>query len=132
MSGLRLRPVREGDEAVVRAAQEEMAAEDFVFALWLAPGQPWPSYVESLARWRRGLDLPDGTVASTFLLAEDDGQVVGRTSVRHELTEWLALEGGHIGYGVLPAHRRRGHATKILRQSLVVAGPGCRPRPGHL
>ncbi|MPZ85423.1 MAG: hypothetical protein GEV28_35570 [Actinophytocola sp.] len=32
----------------------------------------------------------------------------------------MRREGGHIGYGVLPAHRRRGHATGILRQSLVV------------
>jgi len=30
-------------------------------------------------------------------------------------------EGGHIGYGVLREHRRRGYATEILRQSLVVA-----------
>ena len=30
--------------------------------------------------------------------------------------------GGHIGYGVRPASRRRGYATGILRQSLQVAG----------
>jgi predicted acetyltransferase len=60
-------------------------------------------------------------VPSTFLLAEDDGEVVGRTSVRHRLNAWLALEGGHIGYGVLAAHRRRGYATEMLRQSLAVA-----------
>jgi predicted acetyltransferase len=28
---------------------------------------------------------------------------------------------GHIGYGVLAEHRRRGYATEMLRQSLVVA-----------
>ncbi|MGH9210562.1 MAG: GNAT family N-acetyltransferase [Acidimicrobiales bacterium] len=35
--------------------------------------------------------------------------------------EFLSREGGHIGFGVLAEHRRRGHATEILRQSLVVA-----------
>jgi predicted acetyltransferase len=63
---------------------------------------------------------PDRVPAS-FLLAEVDGEVVGRTSIRFRLNDWLRLQGGHIGYGVLPRHRRRGHATEILRQSLVVA-----------
>jgi predicted acetyltransferase len=29
--------------------------------------------------------------------------------------------GGHIGYGVRPVHRRRGYATEMLRQALVIA-----------
>ncbi len=58
---------------------------------------------------------------STWLVAEVDGEIVGRTSIRHELNAYLAFHGGHIGYGVRPAFRRRGHATEILRQSLVIA-----------
>ena len=58
---------------------------------------------------------------STFLVADVGGEVVGRTSIRHELNDYLAALGGHIGYAVRPAYRGRGHAREILRQSLVIA-----------
>ena len=60
-------------------------------------------------------------VPSTFLVADVGGEVVGRTSIRHELNDYLAALGGHIGSAVRPAYRGRGHAREILRQSLVIA-----------
>ncbi|HEU5084501.1 MAG TPA: GNAT family N-acetyltransferase [Acidimicrobiales bacterium] len=119
-SPLRLRPPRPDDEAACRAAHDALAAEGFEFLLVFDPDEPWARHVARVEAHRRGADLPDGFVASTFLLAEVDGQVVGRTSIRHELNEFLLTVGGHIGYAVLPEHRRRGHATEILRQSLVL------------
>jgi predicted acetyltransferase len=81
----------------------------------------WDEYMERLAAWRVGVALPDNFLPSTFLVADVDGQIVGRSSIRHSITnEFLAREGGHIGYCVLAEHRRRGYATEILRQSLVV------------
>ena len=47
--------------------------------------------------------------------------LVGRTLIRHRLNDFLLAAGGHIGYAVLPAFRRRGLATAILTQSLIVA-----------
>jgi predicted acetyltransferase len=117
---LRLRPARLEDEATVRIAQRELAADDFEFAFGLTDDASW---VELLGRWehqRLLRPLPPGYVPGTFLLAVVDGEVVGRSSIRYELNEWLAQFAGHIGYGIRPAHRRRGYATEILRQSLVI------------
>jgi predicted acetyltransferase len=118
---LRLRPLRLDDEAEFVAAHRAMEADDFVFGLGYSPGDEWAGYVARLAAQRCGIDLAPGLVPATFLVADLDGVIVGRTSIRHELNEFLAREGGHIGYGVLAEHRRRGHATEILRQSLVIA-----------
>jgi predicted acetyltransferase len=117
---LRLRPLRIEDESEARAAHAELREDDFWFLLdWSQ--QPWSDYLALLERERGGPDLPADRVPATFLVAEVDGALVGRVSIRHELNEHLEREGGHIGYCVRPAFRRRGHATEILRQALIVS-----------
>jgi predicted acetyltransferase len=119
---LRLRPLRPDDEAAVVAAHRAMTlADGFPFALRYETGMPWTAYLERLESWRCGNHLPSDWVPATFLVADVGGQVVGRTSIRHRLNDFLAREGGHIGYGVVAEHRGRGYATEILRQSLVIA-----------
>ena len=102
------------------ACQRELALDGFVFALFYEEGMVWRAYLELLERHRNGENLPEQLVSSTFLLAEAEGTVVGRTSIRYELNERLIVEGGHIGFCVRPAYRRRGYATEILRQSLMI------------
>lgn len=116
---LRLRPLRLDDEATFWTAQEELAAEHFPFG-FIRPGETFAEHVGHLEAWRRGRELEDGFVEGTWLAADVDGEVVGRTSIRHELNDHLAFRGGHIGYAVRPAWRRRGYATEILGQSLVI------------
>ena len=116
-----LRPLRQDDEGAVRTAEASMHDEAFEFAFNFTRETDWAEYLSDLDRQRAGLNLAEGRVPATFLVAEADGEIVGRSSIRHRLNPFLEHEGGHIGYCVLRQFRRRGFATQILRQSLVIA-----------
>jgi len=121
---LRLRPLGPGDEDEARRAHAELAAEGVTFLFRAEPGgpdEPWAAYLERVEDLRTGRCVPAGWVPTTFLVGEAGGRLVGRLSVRHELTEWMAAVAGHIGYAVRPGFRRRGYATAMLRQGLGVA-----------
>ena len=64
---------------------------------------------------------PAGFVPDTELWWVDGDQFLGRIGIRHRLTPALLEMGGHIGYDVRPSARRRGHATAMLREALLVA-----------
>jgi predicted acetyltransferase len=79
------------------------------------------NFIDIVNQYSEGLDLPAGSVQDTFLIAEVDGEVVGRISIRHSLNDFLFNYGGHIGYMVRPAFRRRGYASEMFRQALLIA-----------
>ena len=91
------------------------------FLHYYEEGMPFGRYLEVLAEQARGEHLLPGHVASTFLFAFVGSRIVGRVSIRHELNPYLERVGGHIGYAVVPEFRRRGVATEMLRQALVIA-----------
>src|SRR5688572_359300 len=95
-----------------------MAGEGFTFAFGYAPGDDFSKWLELMAARRSGEDVAPGWVAATFELAIVDMRVAGRLSVRHALNGFLLQQGGHIGYGVLPAFRGRGIGKRMLQRGL--------------
>lgn len=82
-------------------------------------GMSWEEHLKILDCRFKGEGLKPGQVPDTRLYAFVDGKIVGRSSIRHELNEYLFRAGGHIGYAVATPFRKRGFATEILKQSLV-------------
>ena len=123
-----LRPLGVSDEKQALQAHEELAQDRFDFLLGLEQGAPWSAYCGRLESQRLGVDLPEGWVPVTFLVAEAEGQIVGRVSIRHALNAHLAEVGGHIGYGCVLAFvaavtRRPSWASPWrLRRRLVLSG----------
>ena len=117
-----LRPFGPADEppALAAAAQFEGTGFDFL-GFDFDPRLSWVQWTDQMERYRRGIDLPANRVRGAMLAADVDGQLVGCASIRFELNEFLAARGGHIGYGVIPAFRRRGYATAILTESIKIA-----------
>ncbi len=66
----------------------------------------------------KGINLQEGYVADTYFLLWDDEQIVGLFKVRHELNDFLRNGPGHIGYGIHPAYRRMGYASRGLALAL--------------
>ncbi len=121
MASLRLRRLTDQDEEVCLAAQKLLAADAFTFALGYRQDMPWTTYLDRLDDIEKGQKLAHDEVPATFRVAEVEGSIVGRTSIRHSLNDFLAREGGHIGFGVVPGQRRLGYATEMLKQSLDIA-----------
>jgi len=95
--------------------------EGFIFAhYWESiANQDFEKFVKLSPDFAKGLHIPPEHVPCTILAAfNEDGDLVGRTSIRHELNTHLLNIGGHVGYAVVPKHRRKGYATGILKESL--------------
>ena len=116
-----LRELLVSDESDALLATAELDSEGHGGFLLMEPGEvgDFAKLVNRSHNQRLGIDLPEGKVPATFWVAEIDGQIAGRISIRHELNDFLANYGGHIGYMVRPSFRRRGVATEMLKRALA-------------
>jgi predicted acetyltransferase len=94
-----------------RAADHEVLHDPVAFEEW----------VDWLGRMERADELPEGRVPWSTRWIVEDGRVVGTIALRHALNASLLMEGGHVGYAVRPAARRRGVASAALGQALRLA-----------
>lgn len=77
--------------------------------------------VKKINGYSSGIGLQDGFVeCSTYWLVSKSNKVLGAVDIRHKLNENLLYRGGHVGYGIRPSERRKGHATKMLSLALNV------------
>jgi predicted acetyltransferase len=122
MSNLQLRKLIPQDEKAFLTALAAWTQDPgFIFSPGYESGMNFLDYLQLLANHELGKDLPDAYVPATSIYAFVNNEIIGRVSIRHILNNFLLKVGGHIGYGVLPKHRRKGYATEMLKQSLVHA-----------
>ena len=86
-----------------------------------APHAGTEARVVRVPRADAGPATPPGHVPATNVWWVDGDTYLGRVQIRHRLTPYLRDVDGHIGYHVVAAHRRRGHATAMLAAALPVA-----------
>jgi predicted acetyltransferase len=76
------------------------------------------SYLKKISDAAKGVGLPAGYVPQSDFWLVDNGQYIGRISIRHTLTDHLLNIGGHIGYDIRSSKRQKGYGTKILALAL--------------
>lgn len=99
----------------------EATAEGSQMLLGYGDDTLWDDFLDANDDQRAGLRHSEYVVRGVQLVADVDGEIAGRASIRFELNEFYATQGGHIGYYVRPEYRQRGYATEILRQAAIVA-----------
>lgn len=87
------------------------AGDDKYFNLYKKALENFDQYLNYLENCSKGIDLPQGYVATSTFWLIDNNEVAGVVRVRHQEVEFA----GHIGYDISPAYRNRGCGTQILK-----------------
>lgn len=79
------------------------------------------TYIETTINCSKGIGLRPGLVPQTTYWLMRKGYPVGLSRLRHHLNDALRKVGGHIGYYIRPAERKKGYGYKILTLTLEKA-----------
>lgn len=101
----------------------EEASHEKLESFLAAPkdNQTFKDFVNYINDHANGKNLPDGYVPATTFWITDGNKIIGRIQLRHILNDYLKQYGGHIGYYIRPSERRKGYATKALKEVLKYA-----------
>lgn len=114
-----LREIVPADEYAFRKMLDDWDnSPDFNMLYGLMSEMLWSSILDIHVAQKNESQATSSAVPVTSLYAFVGDEIVGKVSVRHRLNEKLLLNGGHIGYGVLSAHRGKGYASKMLGHAL--------------
>ncbi|MGP4071540.1 GNAT family N-acetyltransferase [Piscibacillus sp. B03] len=114
-----VKPNLELKDAFYEYIQEWEASKEKVVPTTLRKvNDQYEAFVERWQNESQGV-IREGWVANTtYFLVNDEGRILGSCNIRHDLNEKLLQIGGHVGYGVRPTERGKGHATFMLKACL--------------
>lgn len=117
-----VKPAKQHEAAALDYMQEHFSVgeHDLHGTSLLEKMNTYDDWLQHLDRQSSADTVSTGWVVSSTLFAVDKtrDRLIGVVDIRHELNDFLANYGGHIGYGVRPSERRKGYATEILRLGL--------------
>lgn len=102
---------------------EDIKQSGFDYALPISTNETFEADMRKIDDSRLGIGLPDGYVPESvyWLYQPGSDRILGAIMIRHSLTDALAFRGGHIAYYIHPAERRKGYATLMLAEGLVIS-----------
>lgn len=101
--------------------QTEWAGQKIIPATMDFKGREYEAWLKSNMAMRS--KAPSGLVpATSYFFTDSSGEILGALDLRHTLNENLLAVGGHIGYAIRPAFRKRNLAPYMLALGLQKAG----------